>query len=152
MEAKKFLHQAFYFYRRLLGRSESIIRLQELTRRVTTIVNGVPSGKPCDNSAMEQATLKVQEQIELMAEDIKYFLSALDKISRAINEVADEDERAVLEYRYLAFQTWKHVSVSMGLSLQHVYRLHNKALEKINHLNEKNFSAEQNETKGEFDK
>ena len=135
-------------YRCLIGRSERIVRLQELTRRVTTIVNGIPSGKPSDNAAMEKASVEVQEQIRLMAEDMINFLASLDKISRAISLVEDDEERTVLEYRYLSFQTWKEVSVSMGLSLQHVYRLHSRALEKIvTPAEQKNFLSEKNESK-----
>lgn len=147
MDTKKFLRKALCMYRRLIGRSERIVRLQELTRRVTTIVNGIPSGKPSDNAAMEQASIEVQDQIRLMAKDMVSFLASLDKISRAISLVEDDEERTVLEYRYLSFQTWKEVSVSMGLSLQHVYRLHSRALEKIVAPEEKNFCAEKNESK-----
>lgn len=148
MDTKKFLRKAFYMYRRLMGRSERIVRLQELTRRVTTIVNGIPSGKPSDNAAMEQAAIEVQDQIRLMAEDMVSFLTSLNKISNAISLVEDDEERTVLEYRYLSFQTWKEVSISMGLSLQHVYRLHSRALEKIiTPAEQKNFCAEKNESK-----
>lgn len=132
LEKKKFLRQAFNMYRRLIGRAERIERLQELTKHVTTIINGVPSGRPNDKSLMEVSAVEVDEQIMKMAEDTVYFFKVFEEISRVISVIDDDDERTVLEYRYLSFQSWKEIAAAMGLSLQHVYRLHSRALDKIN--------------------
>lgn len=131
LEKKKFLRQAFNMYRRLIGRAERIERLQELTKHVTTIINGVPSGRPNDKSLMEVSAVEVDEQIMLMAEDTVCFFKVFDEISAVISVIDDDDERTILEYRYLSFQSWKEIAAAMGLSLQHVYRLHSRALDKI---------------------
>lgn len=132
LEKKKFLRQAFNIYRRLIGRAERIERLQELTKHVTTIINGVPSGRQNDKSLMEVSAVEVDEQIMKMAEDTVYFFKVFEEISAVISVIDDDDERTVLEYRYLSFQSWKEIAAAMGLSLQHVYRLHSRALDKIN--------------------
>ena len=39
--------------------------------------------------------------------------------------------RTILEKRYLCFDTWEQISVDMGYSIQHTFRLHDKALKEI---------------------
>ena len=40
-------------------------------------------------------------------------------------------ERTILEKRYLCFDTGEQISVDMGYSIQHTFRLHDKALKEI---------------------
>ena len=44
---------------------------------------------------------------------------------------ANREERTILEKRYLCFDTWEQISVDMGYSIQHTFRLHDKALKEI---------------------
>ncbi|MCD7810301.1 MAG: DUF1492 domain-containing protein [Ruminococcus sp.] len=53
------------------------------------------------------------------------------EIEKAIATVPDEKGRTVLEHRYLYLQSWEEISVEMGYSKPHLYRLHREALQKI---------------------
>lgn len=52
-------------------------------------------------------------------------------ITHMIKRVANRAERTILEKRYLCFDTWEQISVDMGYSIQHTFRLHDKALKEI---------------------
>ncbi len=37
----------------------------------------------------------------------------------------------LLEQRYLCFKSWEQISVDLGYSIQHTFRLHDAALEEL---------------------
>ena len=49
----------------------------------------------------------------------------------AIKSVADPEYQTLLELRYLCFKTWEQIAVEMNYSIQHIYRLRDKALAQI---------------------
>lgn len=118
-------------YQRTICRTERITRLQALTQKVTTVINGVPSGGTDGKSIVETATVEVHEQVDLLVIEMMNLLTVCTEIARVISAVENVEERYVLEYRYLAMYNWKEVATSLGLSLQHVYRLHGKAIESV---------------------
>ena len=50
---------------------------------------------------------------------------------KQIQKVTDADARDLLTKRYLEFKPWKVVASELNYSVQHIYYLHNKALEKL---------------------
>lgn len=142
MTAKNFLRQALDTYRRINSRLEYIARLIEITKRVTTIISDT-AGKGSAKSLLEISFVKVTEQKTMLENDIRFFFKALDDISNVVAKITDADEKLVLEYRYLAFFGWKDVASSLVLSLQHVYRLHDRAVKSV----EKILSSAENESK-----
>ena len=142
-DAKSFLRQAFELYRRINIRNERIKRLIELARKVTSVFKDEPSRTSGNKSLMELAIVEIDAEKNLFEQDIKLFFQVLGDVKRVIAKLDDKDERVILEYRYLAFASWKDIASSLTLSLQHVYRLHETALKKI----EKILSTAENETK-----
>ena len=142
MTAKNFLRQALDTYRRINIRLEYIARLVEITKRVTTIISDT-AGKGSAKSLLEISFVKVTEQKAMLENDIRFFFKVLDDISNVVERITDNDEKLILEYRYLAFLGWKDVASSLVLSLQHVYRLHDRAVKSV----EKILSSAENESK-----
>lgn len=52
-------------------------------------------------------------------------------MDRRIQAVDDSDDRDLLTKRYLEFKTWNSIAAEFGYSVQHIYRLHAKAVEKL---------------------
>ena len=48
-----------------------------------------------------------------------------------IRQVADGDARDLLTKRYLEFKPWSTIAAEFGYSVQHIYRLRDKAIEKM---------------------
>lgn len=134
MTEKEFLQQVFIAYQEADSKLEQIARLQSLAQRTTTVIHDTPTGnRAALNSRVEQAVADIEGQSNYLADEINHLLAVRRKVSQAIANVADTSERRVLEYRYLAFLSWKEISHAMKIGLRYVFKLHERAL--------KNFSA-----------
>lgn len=135
MTAKEFLQQVFQAYQDADSKIEQMARLQALATRTTTVIHNTPIGNsPGLSSRVEQAIVIMTGQSGQLADEIQRLLAIREEVSAAIAAVPNPAERRVLEYRYLAFLSWKEISHSMKMALRSVYKLHERALE--------NFSAE----------
>lgn len=134
MTAKEFLQQVFNAYRDADSKLEQMARLQSLATRTTTVISSAPVGNSSDiSSRVERAIVAIAGQSEHLADEIQRLLDVREKVAAAIADVPYPDERRVLEYRYLAFLSWKEISHAMKAGLRTIYRLHDRAL--------KNFAA-----------
>lgn len=57
-------------------------------------------------------------------------------ITHLIKFVDNHEYQIILEQRYLCFKTWEQISVDMGYSIQHTFRLHDKALKEVGRIYE----------------
>ena len=130
MTEKEFLQQVFIAYKEVDSKLEQIARLQSLATRTTTVIHGTPSGNGTAlSSRVESAVISIQAQSEFLADEINHLLDVRQRVADEIAKVTNHDERLVLEYRYLAFRSWKEISHVMKIGLRTVFRLHDRALE-----------------------
>ena len=129
MTAKEFLQQVFRAYQDADSKLEQMSRLQALATRTTTIMHSTPVGNSSGlSSRVEQAIVALEGQSENLADEIKHLLDVRREVSAAIEKVSEPDERRILEYRYLAFLSWKEITYAMKIGMSTVYRLHQQAL------------------------
>ena len=134
MTAKEFLQQVFIAYQNVDSKLEQIAHLQSLATRTTTVIRSTPCGNGSAlSSRVEQAILAIDSQSEQLADEINCLLAVRREVSEAISRVDDSTQRRVLEYRYLAFKSWKEISHAMKTGIRTIYRIHDRAL--------KNFAA-----------
>lgn len=134
MTEREFLQQVFNAYKDVNSKLEQMARLQSLATRTTTVMHSTPCGsRTALSSRIEQAILAMEGQSEHLADEIQKLLDVRREVADAIALVADPSERRILEYRYLAFLSWKEISHAMKMGLRTVYRLHERAV--------KNFAA-----------
>ena len=80
-------------------------------------------------------SLDVFQIIMALEEEIKETQAKYDALvtdmDRRIKAVEDSDARDLLTKRYLEFKTWNAIAAEFGYSVQHIYRLHAKAVEKL---------------------
>ena len=135
MTAKEFLQQVFIAYQEADSKLEQIARLQSLATRTTTVIHSTPCGNGTSlTSRVEQAIVSIDEQSDKLADELKHFMQVRDTVADAINKITAPNERRLLEFRYLAFKSWKEISHSMKISIRYAYMLHERAL--------KNFSEQ----------
>ena len=129
MTAKEFLQRVFTEYQEVDTKIEQIARLQSLATRTTSIMRGTPCGnKQVLTSCLEDAVAAVQKQSDCLADEIKQFIAIRDEVAAAIAQVKNPVERRVLEFRYLAFLSWKEISNAMKIGSSTVFRFHQQAL------------------------
>ena len=129
MTAREFLKQSLKVKCKLDCKLEQVQELKDLANRITPVFNGTPTVSNKCLSKLESAIVNLQDQSEILGEDVVKYLKIRAEIADTIKAVVDENERLILEYRYLTFRTWKKIAAAMNISLSKVYQLHVKALD-----------------------
>lgn len=77
---------------------------------------------------------KIQTAVEMMERiscEIEKFIFLKNNVEDSINTIDDEDLKLILRYRYIDGLKWAEISDKMMLNIRWIYRLHNRALERI---------------------
>ena len=129
MTAKEYLGQAYRLDQRINSKLEQISSLNELAKKVTTTLTGMPRNPNQATSTMADAVAKI---IDLQAEinsDIDRLVDLKREMVKLIKAVNNMEYQTLLELRYLCFYTWEQIAVDMGYNVRHVYRIHDEAVE-----------------------
>lgn len=128
MTAREFLRQSFKIKCNLDCKLEQVQELKDLANRITPVFNGTPTVSNKCLSKLEAAIVNLQDQSETLGEEVVKYLAIRAQISDTIKVVVDDNERLILEYRYLTFKTWKKIAAAMNVSLRQIYKIHEQAL------------------------
>lgn len=131
MTIKEYLGQAYRLDQRINSKLEQVASLNDLANKVTTTLTGMPKNPNRATSTMADAVTKI---IDLQAEinrDIDSLVDLKREIVSVIKTVENTEYQTLLEKRYLCFETWEQIAVDMDYSIQHIYRIRDRALEQI---------------------
>ena len=131
MEAKEYLSQAFRLDNRINSKIDQIALLNDLATKCTSRLTGMPHNPSPGNSQMADAIGKIVDLEAEINRDIDRLIDLKREIASVISRVDKHDYRTLLERRYLGFETWDKIAAAMGYSIQHVYRLRDKALAEV---------------------
>lgn len=131
MNAKEFLQQAFYLDKRINSKLEQVESLNALATKATSTLSDMPKNPNRGTSSMEDTIIKIIDLQEEINKDINRLVDLKSEIVRTIKEVEDKELQTVLEKRYLCFEAWEKIAVGLNYSIQHIFRLHKKALKLI---------------------
>ena len=119
-------------YRKIMRNAESIEyqiqKLQSQINKVTAIVNDMPrGGKSTDKSELICKLIDLQEQYKT-----EYSTAAekLKTIETAIAELSDQQEQAVLRYKYILGLNENKICQRMHYERSRIYQIHKSALKK----------------------
>jgi DNA-directed RNA polymerase specialized sigma subunit len=131
MTVKEYLGQAYRLDQRINSKLEQVASLNELATKCTSMLTGMPRNPNRGISTMADAVGKI---VDLQAEinrDIDRLVDLKREMVTIIKAVSNPEYQTLLELRYLCFKTWEQISVDMGYSIQHIYRLREKAYDEI---------------------
>ena len=131
MTVKEYLGQAYRLVQRINSKLEQVASLNELATKCTSTLTGMPRNPNRGTSTMADAVGKI---VDLQAEinrDIDRLVDLKREMVSLIKAVDNTEYQTLLELRYLCFKTWEQISVDMGYSIQHIYRLREKAYDEI---------------------
>lgn len=131
MTAKEYLSQAYKIDDDINSKLEQIASLRELATKATTVISDMPGSPNRNLHKMEDVIVKLTDLEAELNEDINRLATMKVDITRMIKRVTNRQERNVLEKRYLCYKTWEQISVDMGYSIQHTFRIHDLGLQKI---------------------
>lgn len=87
-----------------------------------------------NDNALERAICKIVDYEKEVNERIDKLVDKKIEIEKVIAQLESQKLKEILERRYLLFEKWEQIAVVMDIDLRWIYRLHNKALNKLNNL------------------
>ena len=131
MTAKEYLGQAYRLDQRINSKLEQVLSLRELTTKATATMSDMPGGGSRNVYKMQDIIGKIVDLENEINADIDKLVDLKREMVAVIKAVADPEYQTLLELRFLCFKTWEQIAVEMSYSIQHIYRLRDKALKMI---------------------
>lgn len=132
MTAKEYLGQAYRIDQRINSKIEQLSSLRSLATKATSTLSETPPSGTRNVHRMEDTIVKIIEMEDEINSDIDRLVDLKNDIMKIIKSVSDLEQQTILELRYLCFRTWEEISVEMGYSVQQIYRIRDKAFDRIN--------------------
>lgn len=136
MKIKEYLGQAYRIDHRINSKLEQISSLHDLATKATSTISDMPGSATRNIHRMEDIIVKIMDLEEEVNKDIDALVDLKMDITHLIKLVDNHEYQIILEQRYLCFKTWEQISVDMGYSIQHTFRLHDKALKEVERIYE----------------
>ena len=131
MSTKDYLSQAYRIDQRINSKLAQVMSLRDLLGKATGTLSGAPKAATPNPHSMEDTIAKMVDLENEINEDIDALVDLKAEIMRRIKRVENSEYQTILELRYLCFKRWEEVSVELGYSIQHLFRLHDEALEAV---------------------
>jgi len=131
MNTKDYLSQAYRIDQRINSKLAQVMSLRELLDKATGTLSGAPKAATPNPHSMEDTIAKMVDLENEINEDIDALVDLKAEIMRRIKRVENTEYQTILELRYLCFKRWEEVSVELGYSIQHLFRLHDEALQAV---------------------
>lgn len=131
MNAKEYLNQARHIDLRINTKLETITRLGEIANRATSTLTDMPGSPTRDIKKREKIIAKIIDLEHEVDDDIDKLVDLKKEIIQVIKNVDDEDCQVILEKRYICLDDWQEIANDMDINLRTVYRIHGRALSKL---------------------
>lgn len=131
MTAKEYLGQAYRLDQRINSKLEQVLSLRELTTKATATMSDMPGGGSRNVYKMQDIIGKIVDLESEINADIDQLVDLKREMVAVIKAVADPEYQTLLELRFLCFKTWEQIAVDMNYSIQHIYRLRDRALKMV---------------------
>jgi DNA-directed RNA polymerase specialized sigma subunit len=128
MTIKEYLSQAYRIDQRINSKLEQVSSLRELAVKATSTLSDTYSSGNGNKQKMEGVIVKIIDLEHEIDEEIDRLVDLKQEIVSLIKKVKNPEYQTLLELRYLNFKTWEQIATEMHYSIQHTFRIHDKAL------------------------
>lgn len=133
MTAKQYLRQAYRLNELIDSDLKELDQLRDLASSVSSPnLSGMPHSP---NRNTEPAFVRCLPRIidleNKVNDEIDRYVDLKEEIRTVINALTDNDEKALLKYRYINFCNWEIICEKLNVSLRTVHRIHASALQNI---------------------
>lgn len=90
------------------------------------IQDGMPHGSSCMD--LSEYAAQLDELLTELKDQMELRIRIRREITRKIESMQDETEKAVLRLRYIHWLRWEQIAERMGYSLRNITKIHGKAL------------------------
>ena len=129
MTAHDYLSHAKFLDARIDSKLKQLDHLNALATSATAALSGMPHNPNRGASKLETVIVKIVDLQEEINQDIDELVDLKRAIMRLIQKVPSDEQRAVLEKRYLNYQSWEQIVGDLGYSRAQLFRIKNKAID-----------------------
>ena len=131
MKAKEYLSQAYRLDQRIDAKIEQVMSLRNLATKATSTLSDVAPSGTRNVHRMEDIIIKIIDFENEINADIYRLVALKREITGVIKAVPNLEYQTLLELRYLCFKSWEQIAIEMNYSIQHIYRMREKAFKEI---------------------
>lgn len=126
MSKIKYELQSVRYANDAIERLEALMEvIRSRAEKMTTEYSNAPGGGNSDRADVIAKLVETEQKMKLQ---IDRWRKAIKDVQKLIDKLTDYNERAVLEHRYINCEDWDTISFRLDFSLQHLYRIHGRAL------------------------
>ncbi len=130
-KVKQYLQRAYRVDQRIEAKFDQIRSLQELATRISPFYTDMPGKTDRGTSKIENAVVEIASLEEEIAEDALELVGIKREIFDAIRQVDDPEGQLILEKRYMLYESWEDIVLSLDCSMRKVFQVHDESLKKI---------------------
>jgi len=131
MTAKEYLSQAYNVDQHIKRMLKQVRSLRDLTENAALILSDMPRNATRNTNQLEDIIIRITDLEDVITVK-KNTLSMLKKeIAATISQIDNQTYKLLLELRYLCYMTWPDIAPILGYDLRYTYKLHTKALQKV---------------------
>ncbi len=130
MTAKEYLSQVRWLNQKILNRNDEIRQLRELveTIKATNYEQSVVQTSGTPDAVFASIVEKIADSESELSDEVERYLKFREKIRREIQQLPEEEEKTLLEKRYISLKSWSAIADEMGYVRRHITRKHAEAL------------------------
>ena len=131
MTAKEYLSQVRYLDDSINTKIDMLDGLNAMATKCTSVLSDMPKGGNGSTSRLEDIVVKIVALQEEINAEIDTLVDRKTEIRSVIMQVEDNNERLLLEKRYLCCMPWNEIVATSFISVTTSKRIHNSALESV---------------------
>ena len=131
MGAKEYLRQIYKLDILISNKMKTLTSLREQTVSVTATIKDVNVMSTSRNDRLEETICKILDLEKTITDDIGKLAAVKQDVISTIDRVGDASMIDLLYKKYVHHKDWTAIADEMCFSPQNVFRLHGKALLKV---------------------
>jgi DNA-directed RNA polymerase specialized sigma subunit len=134
MDAKKYLGSMYRIDIKIKAKLEQLEYLKSMVFRVTSIISDEKTTQTRNNDALSNTIAKMIDLEADINKKIDQLIDTRRDIAHTIELVESDEEKTLLELRYMCFNTWEEIADKMKMSKARVFQINGKALQTVREL------------------
>lgn len=133
-EAQEYLLQVKKLDANIYSKLEQVAHLKAMTLKITTTLKQDVVSGGGNQDKIGDAIAKIIDLENEINQDIDAYVDKKREICMVIEKVKDPDQMAVLQKRYLLYESWEQIALEMYCTYRNVCYIHGRALQAVTEL------------------
>ena len=131
MDAKTFLNKARTINMEIDSKLKQTQGLRHLVTNITATLSDMPGSPSRTTDKMERIIARIVDMEHKIDEDIDALVDLKERIQSVINSLDDAEYRVLLTERYINFEDWEKIALTMHYSIRNIHLMHGRALQRV---------------------